>query len=230
MSMLRGGHALMKRLLSLSKPDRHVSLSVIFRRYGSDEVPPSYDMVHHDGKNQVQPLELDELLTPEKRAELAAKYNLRPEDYVPMNDKWMTLGDYPKLPEENCLEKDPYYDWDDPALRRNWGEPIMFDMDQYNALTGVDTRPQIFTRGQMWKILLSFVVPCLFLFYLGAKYPSFLPRAPKQYPEYYPGDEKRESYNDYDFFVKRGLNAQYRERKEVTNYTFANSPWGGPLP
>lgn len=35
-----------------------------------------------------------------------------------------SYGDYPKLPERSQQERDPWYEWDHPDLRRNWGEPV----------------------------------------------------------------------------------------------------------
>lgn len=35
------------------------------------------------------------------------------------------FGDYPKLPDRSQHERDPWYSWDHPDLRRNWGEPVM---------------------------------------------------------------------------------------------------------
>ena len=33
-------------------------------------------------------------------------------------------GDYPKLADRSQHERDPWYKWDHPDLRRNWGEPV----------------------------------------------------------------------------------------------------------
>lgn len=35
-----------------------------------------------------------------------------------------SFGDYPKLPDRSQHERDPWYQWDHPDLRRNWGEPV----------------------------------------------------------------------------------------------------------
>ncbi|KAG2463015.1 NDUB8 dehydrogenase, partial [Polypterus senegalus] len=61
--------------------------------------------------------------TPEERAAAAKKYNMRVEDYEPYPDDGMGYGDYPKLPDKSQQERDPWYSWDHPDLRRNWGEP-----------------------------------------------------------------------------------------------------------
>lgn len=36
----------------------------------------------------------------------------------------LRYGDYPKLPDRSQQERDPWYDWDHPDLRLNWGEPV----------------------------------------------------------------------------------------------------------
>ncbi|XP_016341079.1 NADH dehydrogenase [ubiquinone] 1 beta subcomplex subunit 8, mitochondrial-like [Sinocyclocheilus anshuiensis] len=61
--------------------------------------------------------------TPEETAAAAKKYNMTLEDYKPYPDDGMGYGDYPLLPERSQQERDPWYQWDHPDLRRNWGEP-----------------------------------------------------------------------------------------------------------
>lgn len=184
--------------------------------------PPSYyDLTHLEGEEQVGLLDTSEPLTPEMRAKLAAKYNLRPEDYVPLsyNNGLYTLGDYPLLPTENALERDPHYDWDDPFFRRNWGEPIFHEQEAYTPCIGVDSRPYPWEVSQMWKPLVAFVAGYFFLFWLGQG-TFFFPEAPKQYPEYYAHDDRRTT-GHFDYVENRGKeNMRYKERKTVVNYTF----------
>lgn len=33
-------------------------------------------------------------------------------------------GDYPMLPNKSQYERDPWYQWDQPDMRHNWGEPV----------------------------------------------------------------------------------------------------------
>lgn len=44
-------------------------------------------------------------------------------NYVSSVCVW-SFGDYPKLPDRSQAERDPWYKWDHPDLRRNWGEPV----------------------------------------------------------------------------------------------------------
>lgn len=43
------------------------------------------------------------------------------------------LGDYPKLPVISGDQRDPYYPWDSPELKRNFGEPVCIHIE--NILT-----------------------------------------------------------------------------------------------
>ncbi|XP_054899239.1 NADH dehydrogenase [ubiquinone] 1 beta subcomplex subunit 8, mitochondrial [Poeciliopsis prolifica] len=119
--------------------------------------------------------------TPEERAAAAKKYNLRVEDYEPYPDNGEGYGDYPKLTNRSQHERDPWYQWDHPDLRRNWGEPMHWDFDMY-IRNRVDTSPSPVPWSSMWKQLFGFIGFMLFMFYMGEKFPSYQPIAPKQYP------------------------------------------------
>ena len=234
MSIFRHSSALWKNLF-LKNTSCIAILNVGFkkRRYGTNRptsedftpgigVPPGYDYTHEDGENQVQILDESQPLTPELRAKLAAKYNLRPEDYIPMayGNSDITLGDYPLLPVESALERDPHYDWDDPFFRRNWGEPIFHEQEIYTPVFGVDRRPLPYELSQMWKPLVFVFVGYIVLFYIGDRLGFFFPAAPKQYPEFFAEDQK-EITGSFDYLENRGTDSvKYKDRKLVVNYTF----------
>ncbi|KAJ8365711.1 hypothetical protein SKAU_G00145420 [Synaphobranchus kaupii] len=119
--------------------------------------------------------------TPEEKAAAAKKYNMTVEDYEPYPDEGMGFGDYPKLPARSQHERDPWYQWDHPDLRRNWGEPLHWDFDMF-IRNRVDTSPSAVDWPTMCKHLFGFLGVMFFLFYLGEKYPAYQPVAPKQYP------------------------------------------------
>ncbi|KAM9703063.1 NADH dehydrogenase [ubiquinone] 1 beta subcomplex subunit 8, mitochondrial isoform 2-T2 [Dama dama] len=119
--------------------------------------------------------------TPEERAAAAKKYNMRVEDYEPYPDDGMGYGDYPKLPDRSQQERDPWYDWDHPDLRLNWGEPMHWDLDMY-IRNRVDTSPTAVNWNLMCKHLFGFVAFMLFMFWVGETYPAYQPVGPKQYP------------------------------------------------
>ncbi|XP_025070996.1 NADH dehydrogenase [ubiquinone] 1 beta subcomplex subunit 8, mitochondrial [Alligator sinensis] len=92
-----------------------------------------------------------------------------------------SCGDYPKLPNRSQEDRDPWYPWDDRFHRRNWGEPIHWDFDMF-------VRPRVDTTATMipWKTMCTWFFSALafmiFMFWVGAKYPSYMPVGPKQYP------------------------------------------------
>lgn len=62
--------------------------------------------------------------TEEERVAAAKKYNLQPEEYKPYPDDGVGYGDYPHLPDIPDETKDPYYPYDMPEMKRNFGEPV----------------------------------------------------------------------------------------------------------
>jgi len=74
-------------------------------------------------------------LTPEVIAEKAKKYDILPEDYVPMSVTYGGAygGDYPTVAEEAYHNKDFYYEWDIMKHKRNFGEIIgMHDFTHFH--------------------------------------------------------------------------------------------------
>ena len=109
------------------------------------------------------------------------QYNMRLEDYEPYPDDGMGYGDHPKLPDCSQQERDPWYDWDHPDLRLNWGEPMHWDLDMYRR-NRVGTSPTPVNWNLMCKYLFGFVAFMLFMFWVGETYPAYQPVGPKQYP------------------------------------------------
>ena len=93
----------------------------------------------------------------------------------------MGYGDYPKLPDRSQQERDPWYDWEHPDLRLNWGELMHWDLDMY-IRNRVDTSPTPVNWNLMCKHLFGFVAFMLFMFWVGETYPAYQPVGPKQYP------------------------------------------------
>uniref|UniRef100_UPI0037E89C73 NADH dehydrogenase [ubiquinone] 1 beta subcomplex subunit 8, mitochondrial n=1 Tax=Semicossyphus pulcher TaxID=241346 RepID=UPI0037E89C73 len=141
--------------------------------------------------------------TPEERAAAAKKYNMRVEDYEPFPDNGEGYGDYPKLPDRSQHERDPWYQWDHPDLRRNWGEPMHWQFDMF-IRNRVDTSPSPVSWSRMCKHLFGFIGFMLFMFYLGEKFPAYQPVAPKQYP-----------YNN--LYLEKGGDPE-KQPEEVKNY------------
>ncbi|PNJ86957.1 NDUFB8 isoform 2 [Pongo abelii] len=119
--------------------------------------------------------------TPEERAAAAKKYNMRVEDYEPYPDDGMGYGDYPKLPDRSQHERDPWYSWDQPDLRLNWGEPMHWHLDMFNR-NRVDTSPIPVSWNVMCMQLFGFLAFMIFMCWVGEVYPVYQPVGPKQYP------------------------------------------------
>lgn len=68
-------------------------------------------------------------LTPEERAAAAKKYGLFPEEYEPYPDDGLGRGDYPKLENISAESRDPYYPYDFPEHRKNFGEVMHANSD-----------------------------------------------------------------------------------------------------
>ncbi|XP_053163601.1 NADH dehydrogenase [ubiquinone] 1 beta subcomplex subunit 8, mitochondrial isoform X2 [Hemicordylus capensis] len=141
--------------------------------------------------------------TPEQRAAAAKKYNMTVEDYEPYPDDGLGYGDYPKLPDRSQHERDPWYDWDHPDLRRNHGETMHWDFDMF-VRTRVDTSPTPLSWHTMRNYLVGFISFMVVMCILGEIYPSYQPVGPKQYP-----------YNN--LYLERGGDPN-KEPPEVKNY------------
>ncbi|XP_056325968.1 NADH dehydrogenase [ubiquinone] 1 beta subcomplex subunit 8, mitochondrial [Danio aesculapii] len=141
--------------------------------------------------------------TPEERAAAAKKYNMRPEDYQPYPDDGWGSGDYPMLPDRSQHERDPYYRWDHPDLRRNWGEPMHYHFDMY-IRNRVDTSPTPLDWRTMRLWLFGFLGITMFMFGMGEVLPCYQPVAAKQYP-----------YNN--LYLERGGDPE-KEPEPVKNY------------
>lgn len=72
--------------------------------------------------------------TQQEREAAAKKYNLPIEQYEPYPDDGMGYGDYPKLKDENDDQRDPYYPYDYPELKRNFNEPLHAEWDMYSEV------------------------------------------------------------------------------------------------
>lgn len=120
--------------------------------------------------------------TPEERAAAARKYNLSPEEYEPYPDDGLGHGDYPKLPDMSVESRDPFYPWDFPEHKRNFGEPIHVDVDMYGEdRFDVSSKPRYTLRQQLLAFLGVMGASAALYYWLEDKR-MFRPALPKQYP------------------------------------------------
>jgi len=123
-------------------------------------------------------------VTPEQRAAAAKKYNLRPDEYEPYPDDGTGLGDYPKLPLISADSKDPYYDYDYPEHRRNFGEPVHADNDMM-TLDRLDLskrhRVPLNQQALTFFSVMAFLA-AIYLYFENKQIYVHWPRMPKQMP------------------------------------------------
>lgn len=128
--------------------------------------------------------------TPEERAAAAKKYGLLPEEYEPLPDDGIGYGDYPKLPDISFESKDPYYAWDFPEFRRNFGEPLhthftIYSADRYDC--NIDSKER-FSRSTHIGLFLGTILGIIAIFYFFEDKKIFIPMLapydPKEGPHY----------------------------------------------
>merc|ERR1712226_131911 len=138
-------------------------------------------------------------VTKEEREAAAKKYGLIPEDYEPTTDTSDT-SDYPMLPRVGHRSLDPYADWDDPGMKRNFGEPVHRDWEQLTEDRADPAWEYKFTYWKMFGMFCTLVGGLAFLTMALEPYRYQHPRLEKQYP-----------WDD----IKRK-----REYPRITHYTF----------
>ncbi|XP_060524202.1 NADH dehydrogenase [ubiquinone] 1 beta subcomplex subunit 8, mitochondrial [Cylas formicarius] len=122
-------------------------------------------------------------ITEEKRINAAKKYELHPSEYEPYVDDGEGYGDYPKLPLISYENKDPFYPWDVPELKKNFKEPLHADFDllredRYDINYKNLNFPLWIYWAQFFGVLAGF-----FSIYLTAEsFKMFHPVIPKQMP------------------------------------------------
>ncbi|KOC65346.1 NADH dehydrogenase [ubiquinone] 1 beta subcomplex subunit 8, mitochondrial [Habropoda laboriosa] len=67
--------------------------------------------------------------TEAERLKAAERYGMHPDEYKPFPEEMSDQGDYPDLPWISVEARDPFYPWDFPVTRRNFGEPVHFNDD-----------------------------------------------------------------------------------------------------
>uniref|UniRef100_A0A0V0G753 Putative ubiquinone oxidoreductase ndufb8/ashi subunit n=1 Tax=Triatoma dimidiata TaxID=72491 RepID=A0A0V0G753_TRIDM len=119
--------------------------------------------------------------TEEEKLAAAKKYNLFPEEYVPVKDDGHGAGDYPGFKPYSVESRDPFYPWDFPEYRRNFNEPLHEDINIYG-----EDRYDVLMKPRFPLILMlaSFILTmgsCIYLTYKG-KDTAFLPAMPQHMP------------------------------------------------
>ncbi|KAK0092968.1 hypothetical protein PV326_000210 [Microctonus aethiopoides] len=119
--------------------------------------------------------------TEEEMKKAAKKYGLHPAEYKLYPDDGMhPVGDYPHLPDIGTGLKDPYYPYDYPDERRNYGETIHHEINiMGEERCDIGEKPWISYRTQT-LILLATTIVMFGLSYLCEPYPMFRPALKQQ--------------------------------------------------
>uniref|UniRef100_A0A7N5J8G7 NADH dehydrogenase [ubiquinone] 1 beta subcomplex subunit 8, mitochondrial n=1 Tax=Ailuropoda melanoleuca TaxID=9646 RepID=A0A7N5J8G7_AILME len=116
--------------------------------------------------------------TSKEQAVAAKKYNLTLEDYKTYADDGMGYGDYPKLPDQSAQERNPWYEWDYPELRRNFGEPLHRNFDLFVRVR-VDTSPTHVSWHIMKRYFWGFIGIMIVMALVGEMFPAYQPVYPE---------------------------------------------------
>merc|ERR1712066_214732 len=85
------------------------------------------------------------------------------EDYTPYEDPDRMTGDYPALPIEPMYYKSGLYEWDDPAYKRNYGEPLQEEWSKYQE-TRYTPNNKRYSMRQMYACQLAALSSIIFLY------------------------------------------------------------------
>ncbi|XP_064628716.1 NADH dehydrogenase [ubiquinone] 1 beta subcomplex subunit 8, mitochondrial-like [Lineus longissimus] len=129
--------------------------------------------------------------TPAEKAAAAKKYGLLEKDYEAYPDDGFGWGDYPKLPYVSGDSRDPYYDWDIPELKRNFGEPLHIEADIIGEDRWDPNFDYRYSLGEQLRWFVGLVGGLVVLYILTMPYPNFTPTMQKEMP-YKLNEETRE--------------------------------------
>jgi len=161
MALLR---TVLSRTLCANKTAAAVSFQAVRTHFNRDFMPGPYPK------------------TEEERRAAAKKYGMLPEEYEPYPDDGFGFGDYPKLPDISAENKDPFYNWDFPAEKRNFGDPIHVHADGISEDRWDMNKKFVVPYKKQMAMLFGVVGGALFIFYLTDDYKMIQTVMPKQMP------------------------------------------------
>lgn len=94
----------------------------------------------------------------------------------------MGCGDYPHLPDIPVEQRDIYYPYDYPELRRNFQEPVHAELDHYDETRVGTPAPLRFPIWKMGVSFLSVIAGAILIFWLLDDKKAFRPVLEKQMP------------------------------------------------
>lgn len=93
--------------------------------------------------------------TEEEKVAAAKKYGMLREDYEPYPDDGYGNGDYPKMPPSSGASRSGHIWWDDPDLKRNFGEPVHYNIQMTRDVGHDDTTRLRYPHGKAFLIFLA---------------------------------------------------------------------------
>ncbi|XP_065353668.1 NADH dehydrogenase [ubiquinone] 1 beta subcomplex subunit 8, mitochondrial [Cloeon dipterum] len=120
--------------------------------------------------------------TEEERRAAAKRYNMHPDEYQPYPDESYGMGDYPKLPDISGESRDPYYNWDFPEHKRNFGDPVHAHADAIGEdRWNISAKPKIPYKTQILASI-GFIGSLIGIYFLTYDFTYYQPVMPKQLP------------------------------------------------
>lgn len=107
---------------------------------------------------------------------------MHPSEYKPYDDDGFGFGDYPKLPDVPVESRDPYYPYDMPEHKRNFGEPIHIYLPIWSEDRHGTAQPYRFAPSTMFYSFVGVMTVWFLLYFWGADKPMFRPVLIKRYP------------------------------------------------
>lgn len=115
----------------------------------------------------------------EEALKAAKKYNMLPEEYKPAPDDGFAQGDYPDIERVHYDNKDPFYPYDYPQFRHNYGEPCPDDFTITNGAffnADADFEKRIPVWKQLVKITLYLGSFSFVIWFFMLKYRYYFPK------------------------------------------------------
>ena len=167
------------RILLLRKIQNNALASIAQRSMGGS--PPPWTYLWKPGPYPE---------TDAERIAAAKKYGLIPEDYEPypndgrFNDSigHQNLGDYPMLKPSSADSRSGHINWDDPDLKRNFGEPLHYNFFKQQETRYDDTTRHRYSEWQSFGMFLGFIAIFCVPYLILKDYPLHKPCTIDQLP------------------------------------------------
>ncbi|CAG9765366.1 unnamed protein product [Ceutorhynchus assimilis] len=121
--------------------------------------------------------------TEEERVAAAEKYGIHPKEYELYPDDGNGNGDYPKLPDIGADLRDPFYPWDSPELKRNFGETLHENFDYLREDRMDEGKTQFRPLWVLWAQTIGVIGGIGLVYYLTKDIRMIIPVVPPELPK-----------------------------------------------